>query len=632
MTKGLTERKIGGLSLLLAAVWLFGCQGSGKEGAASVHLTLTLPKAEAVSKASAPAPPFIRSVQVEVSGADLVSFSKSVSINPDGIAVVLLEVPAGKARRFVVIAFDGEGIARFRGEATADLPAGAAASLSIAMTPLDVPSPPAPDIEISPRTAFVAKNETKQFSITGIDPALVAWKVTSAVTDDPQEVGNIDGSGLYLAPNHILTDAKIRGSIGSPIPVAVKAVDKNAPAVEHAAAVRLTTGTHLSFLPSRPLAAPGRLISTRSDGQRSVAFHQGHVYAVWSQQIDPRLNAQIIFAESTNGIDWTGQTGAVIDGAGEQSEATLAVGPDGSIYIAFVECVSSCTNTTTVRLAVRRPSDTAFKPVDLPMRGANAQDPSLAVSSEGTVYLAWSASQVDTFFDVLLQRFDRNGKPIDPSPKDLTAANGAFDERQPAIAAGVGDDLFLTWQVSANATEIAATASLDGGESFLPEVRINDTTDLRSSVSRPSVAAGPKGTAYVAWEKDTCGDGCVVIFHNTIKVDPSGVTFQPEKHIGFALNSVRQSSPSVTSDGAGAFYIAFAETLQIRNANGIFLAKSGDEGATFNFSQISDSPISDANNFSPSAVADEAGRVFAIWNHLTTSPQGNAEILFSRGE
>lgn len=623
-------KQIGLFSMMAALVLFFAaCQGSEQSGPASVHLTLkpAASKPGAAKTASAPAPAGITSVRVDVTGPEMTPISTQVPVNSDQEAVVQLDVPPGPARRFLVTAFDTEGAPRYRGEQTADLVPGASVNLTIEMVSLDIT--PGPTIQISPHTAVVPKDESQRFSVTGADPSQVQFEVTSTVGNDPEQVGSIATDGDYSPPATILTDSST--PIGNPIPVTVTAINSAAPTDRDSATVRLTTGLHLTFDQNRRVTPSFGFISTESSGQRSIAFHDGKVYVVWADC--PEGCFDILFSETSDGINWTEPVFVASNQSG-LSNPSLAVGPDGSIYVAYVDCLF-CSISTTVQLAVRPSGQTAFVSRPLTIIGTNPQDTTVAVSQQGTVYVAWSANQGRSLYDILLQRIDKNGNLIDALPKDLTAENGAFNEMQPALAIGEGDDIFLTWQVSANSTEIAMTASLDGGNTFLQEVRINNTTDPFAGVFHPSLTAGPQRTVYVVWEKDTCsGDNCFAVFYNIVKIGSSGLEFQEENPVGFAVDSSRrQNSPSIASDDAGAVYIAFHETLSGFDSDGIFLAKSSDGAATFTFSRIDDPPSGTVNKLSSSLVVDSAGRAFAMWSDGRLGGANRQyDVFFAKGE
>jgi hypothetical protein len=631
LNPGITNRFpfIGQVALLL--LLLSGCSvGSEHEGTAPVQIVLKpAPEKPGLSKVrQAPAPFGVSEVRLDVTGPDMNPLTTSTAVTPNAEVSLSLEIPAGPSRRFIVAMTDAEGATRLRGEATSDLISGTPAQITVLMEEIEVEIP---ILVLSPSTAVVAKGSNETFTaLNGADPADVDWSLSAEAGGEPI-LGRITPEGVYTPPARIPTDSAT--PIGNPIPVTVTASDRNRPALQSSVPLLLTTGSTLVFDRNEQVTPAPGLISTQSSGQRSIAFHQGHVYAVWLDFPPRLLRGRVLFSESADGVSWTPPV-PVDTGVNSQAEPALAIGPDGAVYIIFVECPSCTTPSPAIRLVVRRSGESAFKNIPLTMRGTQPQNPTVAVSRQGTVYAAWSASQGSpSQIDILLQRIDQAGDPIDASPKDLTVENGAFNESQPALALGEAEELFLAWQVSANSTEIAATASLDGGNTFLQEVRINDTEDQRSSVSHPSLAAGPERSVYVAWEKDTCSDGCTVIFYNVLRVGSSGLAFEKEKGVGFsAEDSVRQNSPSIASDAAGGISLLFHETLSGFDMDGIFLAKNLENAATRTFSRIDDPPSGTVNKSFPSLAVDSAGRAFAIWMDGRNGLQGNTDIFFAKGE
>jgi hypothetical protein len=618
-----------------------GCGGSQESGGStSVRIVLkSPPKGSALSKvAQAPAPVGIVSVKIEITGPGMDLLSTSSAVKPDAEITLSLEVAAGPSRRFRVSMADASGIDRFRGEATADLVRGTFPNITVPMVAINAVEPTDPfPIQIMPQISVLTKSlpqrpSTGLYTIANATDAQVDLFVNGVLNGNAEfgqiAPGQTADSFLYTAPESIPID-RTKTAIGVPAPIEVEAVDKVNPSRRDRAEILIVTGPQLKFGQNRPVTPAPVSASSRLTGPRSLAYDDGKVYAVWVDCSDGCL--EILFSESSDGIRWSEPAivGAISTGVADPS---IAVGPEGTLYITYTVCPGCTSSAPTIRLRTRQAGETTFKSIPLTMVGQSPQDPTVAVSSEGTVYVAWSANQGSpSQFDILLQRIDKGGNPIDSSPKNLTAKNGAFNETQPTLAVGEGEDLFLAWQVSANSTEIAATASLDGGTTFLPEVRLNDLNDQRASVFRPSLAVGPEQSFSVAWEKDTCSDGCTVIFYNVVTVGASGLEFQREKPVGFAaVDSVRQNSPSIASDGAGGFSLLFHETLSGFDTDAIFLVKESEDGA-LTFSRVDDPPSGTVNKSSPSLAVDSAGRAFAIWVDGRNG-QGNRDLFFAQGE
>lgn len=620
----LFRKQIGLFSTMMALLLILtGCQGQGGEETASVRLSLDLAgsQAKAAKAAQAPAPSGIASVQVEVTGSGMDPLSLSVDVSPDVETTVALEVPAGPARRFVVTAFDAEGTARFRGEATVDLVSGSSSNVTISMVSLDIPVPPGPtpSIQISPHTTTVAKDTFQTFSVSGIDLSQVQWEVTSAVGNDPEQVGSVATDGDYTPPATILTDGVT--PIGNPIPITVTAIDRNAPTVRDSATVTLTTGSTLKSEKNQRVTPSSGSVSTQSSGQRNIAFHNGKMYVVWADCPDGCFD--ILFSESSDGIDWEKPVLVASNKSG-LAEPSLAVGPDGSVY---VDCLF-CSIQTTVQLAVRPFGQIRFTPHPLTIVGTNPQSPTVAVSSQGVIFAAWSENRGNTGFDIVIQRTDKDGNLLDQTPQNITINNGDFQQTQPVLATGTSGEIYLAWLDEGS---LMATASLNAGDSFLPEVQVSDAEALRPS--NLTLAAGPTGVVYVAWEDARFNVQLPFVFFDAGKINDRQLEFGADKPIGTATSGAEgQNRPSLAWDGMKGIYIAVEESLNRFNENGIFLAKSSDGGASFVFSPVDDDPQIIPNKSAPSLAVDSAGRAFAIWTDGRRNPQGLTDVFFAKGE
>lgn len=626
MNKTLLNVRISWLFMVVVSLFLSACQGGGEEnGTASVRLSFDLSssKTGTAKTSSAPAPTDIRSIRIDVTGPEMEFISESVAVSPGVETVVNLEIPAGPARRFVVTAFDAEGAARFRGEATVDLAPGSSPSLTISMAPLDisVPPGPTPSIQISPRTAIVPKDSVQPFSVTGVDLSQVQWEVTSNVGNDPEQVGSVATDGDYTPPATILTDGAT--PIGNPIPITVTAVDINAPSVRDSATVTLTTGSRLTFEKNQRVTPSSGIISTISSGQRNIAFHSGKVYTVWADC--PEGCFDILFSESLDGINWT-EPVLVASNQSGLAEPSLAVGPDGSVYVAYVDCLF-CSIETTVQLTVRPFGQIMFTPHPLTIVGTNPQNPTVAVSSQGVIFTAWSENRGNTGFDIVIQRINKDGNLLDRTPQNITINNGDFQQSQPVLATGTSGEIYLAWLDEGS---LMATASLNAGDSFLPEVQVSDAEALRPS--NPTLAAGPTGTVYIAWEDARRNVQLPSVFFDVGRINRGLLEFGADKPIGTATSGAEgQKRPSLAWDGTKGIYVAVEEILDGFDENGIFLAKSRDGGDTFVFSPIDDDPQIIPNKSAPSLVVDSAGRAFSIWTDGRLGGRLDG-VFFAKGE
>jgi hypothetical protein len=409
------------------------------------------------------------------------------------------------------------------------------------------------------------------------------------------------------------------------------------------------TGPTLTFGPYTRVSEASGSIYTDSAGQRGIAYFKGNIYTVW-YAFNANNVPNIYFAESGDGTNWT-QT--PLAGASSQSQPSIAVGPDGSIYIAYLGLINNCSTGVncflfrTVDVLVRHPGDPAFssltaKPLFAVGSNSSLTRPSIAVSPKGVVFVTWSALlSGSNNSDVYLTRINGDGTLIDSIPKNLTSSD-SIDEQNPVVAVGSDGDVFLGYELT-NPSSPAfnlnsfVTASLDGGGSFLPAVQINPVT-VGDFVARLTLAPVSGGFVHIAWEEDTCGDGCTFIAYSPAKVSQDaagalGLTVDPGVFLGSAVKAVRQTAPSIASDGFGGVYIAFHESVS-GVGDGIFLAKTTDDGKTFAFSPISQDGRTVSIKDNPSLAVDIGGRSFVIWtdNRLADPATGFRDVLFSKGE
>jgi hypothetical protein len=655
-----------GVYFMLALVILSACgqnqMQTGSNQTAPVGIALDLPKAAQISARAARTNAFVTQagtvtkINITVKDADgVVLISTSIDVTSDtGEVDVDLDVPAGLARFFFVEALDANGKVLFRGQSdSTDLTIGVPKNITIRMLQAF--------LDIQPSTANVRKDQTQLFTESGA--TAVDWLVNGVVGGDVLS-GTIAPDGTYAPPARIPIDdlspilisndsltPQIVIPFGVPVDVTVEAVSSADPSVNGTATVHPLTGMQLTFAPNTRVSLASGTIYTDSAGQRGIAYYKGRVYGVW-YAFDANQSSDIYFAESGDGTNWTAAQQIAV--TFNQTQPAIAVGPDGSLYIAYLGQIQVCPNLRScsvvpaIQVLVRRPGDTAFSSLTANslMSGGTLGRPSIAVSPAGVVFVTWSALlAASNNSDVYLSRINGDGTLIDSTPKNLTASD-SVDEQNPVAAVGPEGDVFLGYELNLNAPSFIIvsylTVSLDGGNSFLPGVQVNPATpkDLALDfVTRLTLIPVSGGVVHIAWEEDTCGDGCTFIAYSHAKVSQNAagvlsLTVDPGVYLGDAVNATRQTAPSIASDGFGGVYIAFHENV-LNVGDEIFLAKTTDDGKTFVFSavsQIGSNRVASTKD-NPSLAVDSAGRSFVSWaDNRFAIGTPNTDVLFSNGE
>ena len=145
--------------------------------------------------------------------------------------------------------------------------------------------------------------------------------------------------------------------------------------------------------------------------------------------------------------------------------------------------------------------------------------PTVAFGTEGTVHAAWTDLRARrTGHEHLLcaQRQPRR-ELLERSPARRLDASASTPNRDtptnqwhPSLAA-VGSDLFVAWQDNRlGNNDVFFTHSADGGASFAPSERVDDTGGGPSEQTRPRLAWSA-GRCYVAWEDDRSGKSAIFV-------------------------------------------------------------------------------------------------------------------------
>jgi hypothetical protein len=138
--------------------------------------------------------------------------------------------------------------------------------------------------------------------------------------------------------------------------------------------------------------------------------------------------------------------------------------------------------------------------------------PALAIDRRGAVHLAWADRQrQDPTTDVRYTRSSAGGRRFAPSVRIDTGPADA-NQWHPVIAVA-GDDVLIAWQDNRlGDNDIFFARSGDGGMSFAPDQRLDDSGADASEQTRPALAIdAATRTAYAAWEDARFGPAMIAV-------------------------------------------------------------------------------------------------------------------------
>ncbi len=297
--------------------------------------------------------------------------------------------------------------------------------------------------------------------------------------------------------------------------------------------------------------------------------------------------------------------------------------------------------------------------------------PALQLDEQGILHVAWTEATHDQLHINYLQSAlseDLLPNPIQVNPSHQLAASL---HEPPALAIGPQQEIYVLWptphpQAAGKpfASVLNLSRSMNGGQSFLPPIRVNDdeavtghsfdhlTTDPDGTVHitwidaregkkdpatytarsmdqgstitknvkiddstcvccRTSVATNPHGVVYVAWRKVYSGNIRETVMARS---KDGGQSFDPAVIVGhdqwvFAGCPHRPASLGV--DGQGRVYVAWY-TEGADETPGVYFSTSDDHGATFTAKTMLNSSKGTFPDH-PQMAVDAKGRILVIW-------------------
>jgi hypothetical protein len=251
--------------------------------------------------------------------------------------------------------------------------------------------------------------------------------------------------------------------------------------------------------------------------------------------------------------------------------------------------------------------------------------PSVACDPAGNFVIAWeSYGQDGSSYGVFAQRYASTGAPL--GAEFRVNSFTADIQRVPSTAADAAGNFVVAWQSldeDGNGYGVFAQRYANTGSPVAGEFRVNTFTP--GSQSFPSVTSDPAGQFVVAWMSSSGQDGSLLgVFAQ--RYASTGLPLGGE----FRANSYTtgsQDRPAVASDADGNFVIAWTSQDQDGSGFGVFAQRYGSTGAPLG-GEFRVNTFTTSYQRIPSVASDPAGNFVIAWHSFTQD--GSNEGVFAQ--
>lgn len=177
-----------------------------------------------------------------------------------------------------------------------------------------------------------------------------------------------------------------------------------------------------------------------------------------------------------------------------------------------------------------------------------------------------------------------------------------------------GDTIHCIWRDDRVGPGIWFAKSIDGGQTFLPNVQVDDGLDY---AILPTLAVGDDGTIYAAWQDRRSPYSFWQVYFS--KSTDGGVTFTPDVVVNDTAGGIQNHphrNPSMAVDSAGIIYIAFDDGRNGPGNYDIYFSRSTDGGLTFTQNvMVNDTVFGDTlNDTRPALSLSNEGDIYVSWS------------------
>jgi hypothetical protein len=322
----------------------------------------------------------------------------------------------------------------------------------------------------------------------------------------------------------------------------------------------------------------------------------------------------IYFASSTNGgLSWRHPNIKVSTGTMgmDQRNPTLAVSPDGDIYLAWQD---RRTLQHDIYFASSRDGGSTWTDPNIMINSdSSAEDqkvPAIAVDPAGIVYVAWEDNREDPSAIYIARSINGGETWTDPNVK-ITTRSSLVGESNPDIAVDEDGVVYAVWEDAREVVlQIYFARSDDGGRTWSdPSVKVTPW-EMGDNQHFPAIAVGPEGNIYVVLQDGRFGDSDIYFSRST----DGGDAWSPEE-IRINTDGVadtNQTDPDIAVDLSGTIHVTWEDHRE--TVGDIYHAVSSDNGLTWTDpNTLITTDSSDSEQGKPQIALDSHANAYLVW-------------------
>jgi hypothetical protein len=340
-------------------------------------------------------------------------------------------------------------------------------------------------------------------------------------------------------------------------------------------------------------------------------------------------NTDIYFAKSIDGgLNFDQSVLVSVDSGSAFANAPRIVTDNNIIYVVWHDNREG--DSWNVYLSTSTDGGTHFPPgvmVNTSIGNVWQYEPDLAVDGDGIIYVSWTRKYFDDTlqlddYDIYVAKSVDGGASFGPS---VPVIDGSDWQYKSSVRVGTNGNVYVAWTDRRNEgiSDVYFARSTNGGATFFPNIQVNTYTD--QSQGYPEMALDDDGVIYIAWNdtrhlyKTNSRD-----IYMARSLD-QGETFEKEIRVNDLPISpeFEYLYPSVTASSEGHVSVTWEDK---RNGNwDVYLARSDNGGISFRPSWRVNS-VAKKSQSVPDGVMDRYGYVYLTWRDRRS---GDFDIYFA---